>query len=220
MSNSSYSLFIFDFDGTLSDSRLNIAHSLNAALLACGYGKVEEEHVFPLIGKITLEETFRHFYPEITDEILSKLISEYRKYQAAHIKEEIFLYPSVESTLRQLKSKGKTLCILTTKGTEAITNIVRVLGLAHLFDIIYGRGSGFGDKPEGKSVTYIMTHLSRSFTKSETVVVGDTNIDVETSKNAGVDMIGVAYGTDGAEKLRSEGAKYILNSFDELLHFA
>ncbi|KKU45382.1 MAG: haloacid dehalogenase-like protein hydrolase [Microgenomates group bacterium GW2011_GWA2_46_7] len=212
-----YKLFIFDFDGTLCDSRINIANSLNDALQIAHYPKIDNTRIYPLIGKINIEETFLTFYPNLTAEQVTQMVSDFQVYQFAHVADEIKFFPQVPETLLALKSRGKTLCVLTAKGTTQIVAILKKLKIAQLFSTIYGREPGHADKPSSDTISAILSGLPDEYASPVVVMVGDTTIDCETAKNTHVDMIGVSYGIDTPEVLQRSGATYIINTFDELL---
>jgi HAD superfamily hydrolase (TIGR01549 family) len=214
-----YSLFIFDFDGTLSDSRLNIANSCNAALTSVHLPTIENEKIYPLIGKLNLEDTFTKFYPNLTVEEVNHLVDVFRAYQIAHVQDEITLFPDVAETLEELVRKGKYLAILTTKGTEQVTKILELLKLRSLFTVIMGKGSEFGEKPEGRCIDYITSLLPKPISKENIAMVGDTEIDVQTANNGGISVIGVTYGIDSAEQLKQAGATYTIDRIKDLLLF-
>lgn len=215
--NRDYSVYIFDFDGTLADSRINIANSLNASFTLNGYQPVPNQKIFPLIGKKTLEQHFIEFYPQLSSSLIPKLVEDFRAHQLDYLEKELQLFPHVVEVLNELKQWGKTLAILTTKGTEQITKMLTVLGIKQLFEYIYGQDLPYGEKPEGRCVDYILTQVSPSVLKKEVVMVGDTEIDIQTAVNAGVDSIGVSYGIGSREELINAGATHIIDVFEELL---
>jgi phosphoglycolate phosphatase len=212
-----YKVYIFDFDGTLADSRINIANSLNSAFTLYGYARVPNRKIYPLIGKQTLEEHFVEFYPHMPQTIFPKLIDEFRTHQLVFLTKELQLFPHVVEVLNELKRRDKSLAILTTKGTAQVTAVLELLGIKHLFGFIYGRDLLFGRKPEGRCVDYILSQLAPDVKKKDVVMVGDTRIDAQTAMNSGVDMIGVGFGIGSRKELLSAGAISIINSFQELV---
>lgn len=219
MSINHYELFIFDFDGTLADSRINIANSVNKALAEKGFPKVKNQAIFPTIGKIPIQSVFRRFYPNLSEQEVLDLTLLFRKYLIGNAKHELTLFPEVEKTLRALHDKNILLAILTTKHTEVINEILAAFGLASLFSVIYGSGLSGGNKPDKGCVEYILNELDGAVTPEQTVMIGDTSIDLETATNSHIDSIGVTYGIDG-DTITKLGFTYTINSFDELLRFA
>lgn len=216
----SFSHFIFDFDGTLADSRLNIANSFNFALKERNLATIEDALIHPLIGKKNLEQMFILFYPELSENLVADLIALFREYQSSHAVEEIMLFPDVKETLTSLKLAGAELAILTTKNTKQISNIADQLGIYSLFNIIYGTGLPYGEKPEGRCVDYLLTQFSSEPQKQRVVMIGDSSVDAETAKNGGIDFLGVPYGTDDPQQLLEIGAIGILDPFSKLVEWS
>lgn len=214
-----YKLFIFDFDGTIADSRLNIANSVNGALIAKGFNAVPNEAIFPTIGKLPIMDAFRQFYPELDMVTIGELTQIFREQLIINAKKELMIFPKVEPTLRTLHKNGIKLAILTTKSAKVITEITTMLGINELFTVIYGSGMVGGNKPSKGCVEYIWDYLDDEILPSETIMVGDTSVDLETAKNSAIDSVGVTYGIDGND-VKKLGFTYTIDIFDELLKYA
>jgi HAD superfamily hydrolase (TIGR01549 family) len=206
---------LFDFDGTLADSKMIIASSLNYALKKHDLVPVEPEKVYPLIGKRNLEETFRFFYPDLTDDELKPFLSDFRQYQVDNTMREMKLFPEVNVTLKALQDKGIIMAILTTKNHVQVTKILEMLSLSRYFSLIYGNGLEYGEKPDGSCVVYILSQFPEA-QREEVVMVGDSEVDALTAKNGNIRFIGISHGVDTAEKLYSCGAETVISSFREL----
>ncbi|HEX2905442.1 MAG TPA: HAD family hydrolase [Phototrophicaceae bacterium] len=219
-SHPTYELFIFDFDGTLADSRHNITNSLNYALRSIGLAEVDPSRIYPLIGKLTLEATFSYFYPALTAAEIAHLLQTFRQYQRDHIRLELAFFPEAISTLAALKNRNKRLAILTTKHIEQIEYILAAFDLRRLFDVVCGEGLPPQRKPDPACVEFILAAVGTSIARPQAVMVGDSEVDVRTAQNGGIDMIAVAHGTDSLEYLKHQGATYTVQSLSELLLFA
>ncbi len=217
--NSKYDLFIFDFDGTLADSRLNIINSLNFALNTQGLSPIEGKRITPLIGKMSLDNTFLYFYPELKTVQIEKLLEEFRIYQREHAHEELVFFPEVLSTLEKLYKQKKMLAILTTKHISQITYILKLFKIDHFFDVVLGEGVISQRKPASECVGYILSSLSVPLDKSKVVMIGDSSVDVLSAQNGGIDMIAVGHGTDSLESLKEMGAIFTVNTFSEILQY-
>ncbi|MEP7166368.1 MAG: HAD family hydrolase [Candidatus Woesebacteria bacterium] len=213
-----YKNFLFDFDGTLADSRKSISNSIRFALKKHDLPLVAPTDIFPLIGKKSIEDTFTHFYPKLSGAKVESLVKDFRAYQREHTIQETEIFPSVIQTLQTLKKQGHSLHILTTKEVGQITFVLNELKLADYFSIIYGNGLPYGKKPEKGCVEYILQ--TAGLKPHETVMVGDSSVDVQTARNGGIDVIGVTYGTDGEDGMRTAGATHIVRMFDELLQYS
>ncbi|MBI2051490.1 HAD hydrolase-like protein [Candidatus Roizmanbacteria bacterium] len=213
-----YKLFIFDFDGTLVDSRINIANSLNYALSRHGFQKIHAKNIYPLIGKIPIEETIKSFYPKLDRRTIESITKDFRIYQKLHAKKEVVFFPHVLRTLKFLKSKKKQLAILTTKNAKQTISLLKVFRIHTLFDVVYGGGMPAGEKPARSCIEFIWAKIKETM-PFETVLIGDSEVDCIAAQNAQIDMIGVPHGVDPQDVLKSKGAVYILNTFKELKQF-
>jgi phosphoglycolate phosphatase len=214
----SYELFIFDFDGTLADSRHNVANSVNRSLDSKGYATVSDDLIFPTIGKLPIQTLFKQLYEGIDDEEIDDLTQQFRTSLLQNAKDELQLFPEVETTLQSLKDRDKQLAILTTKNTQVINELLISMGIAALFSVVYGSGVTNESKPSGACIQYIWEKLPTRIRSEHTVMVGDTSVDLETAQNTGVDSIGVTYGIDGDEIL-GMGFTSTIDSFGQLLKY-
>lgn len=210
-----FSHFIFDFDGTLADSRLNISNSINFALTSQGLAKIDPLKIHPFIGKKSIEDTFTHFYPDLDEAQLQNILTLFRTYQSQHANEEIQLFPKVKETLQALQQSRAELAILTTKNVKQITTITEILEISKFFGVIYGNGMQYGEKPDGSCVTYILSQLTPT-SADKVVVVGDSIVDAQTAQNAEVAFLGVSTGVDSSEILKAQGALSVLTNFSAL----
>lgn len=212
-----FNLFIFDFDGTLVDSRLHISNSVNAALSSVGLQKVAPRKIYPTIGKLHIDDTFKYLYPKLTPSDVGVLTTKFRERLLSTASEELLFFPNVIQTLKTLRKRGKKLAILTTKNFDSINRILSSLGIDELFEVIYGSGMVAGDKPDKRTILYIAS--STGIKLEETVMVGDTSVDAQTAKNAEVESIGVTHGIDGIEGIKKSGFSDIITDFKELLEY-
>lgn len=215
-----FDLFIFDFDGTLGDSRHNIANSLNFALQQGGYAPVAPERIHRLIGKLRLPETFTYFYPSLMSAQLADLLDHFRAYQRQNLMNELTLFPYAAETLHDLKGRGKYLAILTSKHMAQMAFILAQLKLNHLFDVVCGDELLAHKKPHPACVEYIWRSLPTPISPERSVMIGDSEVDIQAARNAGITMIAVGHGTDSLETLVEGGATYTVSSLPGLLRFA
>jgi HAD superfamily hydrolase (TIGR01549 family) len=206
---------LFDFDGTLVDSRKNIANSLNDALAKGNLSQIDPQKIYPLIGKKNLQDTFLFFYPDLNEAVLTQLISDFRTYQLSHAVDELEVFPDVSMTLKTLHDQGVSSAIFTTKHYAQVTKILEMLNLKQYFSIIYGTGLPHGEKPDPSCVAYILSQLPVS-QDGAVAMVGDSEVDAQAAKLANIRFIGVAHGVDSVATLMASGAEVVLDSFSEL----
>lgn len=206
-------LVVFDLDGTLVDSSRDLAAAMNATLreVAPGRPPLTHELVRSLIGngaRHLVEQSLRHAsVPDSVDAVLPIFLERYRGCLLATTR----LYPGVREGLLALS--GHTLAVLSNKPGEMCRTILSGLGVAELFARIAGGGDLPGRKPDPAVLLGLMAELGRS--RDETLMVGDSAVDVRTARAAGVRVFGVAWGLD-PEGLASHPPDAILKSLLEL----
>jgi len=215
-----YSLFIFDFDGTLADSKDNIAKSLNSAFKKNNLPEIPLENIYPHIGKLSIAKTILEFYPELSERKVQELREDYITRLNQNVKEELKFFPGALETVKKLKEKNKKTAILSVKPKEQIELVLETFEIRHLFDSIHGNGTSEFEKPARGCVEFIVSDLGLNIENESILMIGDSHVDVEVGKNAGIDMFGVSHGITSPQELTELGAKKILKSFDELLSFA
>ncbi len=215
-----FDVFIFDFDGTLADSRHNIANAFNFALADRGLPAVDAQAIYPLIGKLTLADTFTHFYPRLDAATIDNLLHIFRQYQRENVKAELMFFPEALSTLNVLKEKHKRLAIVTTKAVQQLDYILDVFAIRDRFDVVCGLGTLPQHKPDRACVEYVWRCLNIQNGRDQSVMIGDSEVDIATAYNAGIPMIAVSHGVDSLERLVEAGATYTITALSELLRFA
>jgi phosphoglycolate phosphatase len=214
----SFDLFVFDFDGTLADSRLSISNSFNFTLREHGLAEVIPSSIYGMIGKQMLDEMFRHFYPAISTEEMPALLDCFRHYQRENVLDELLYFPEVISTLEALKAEGKSLAVLSNKTQKQLEHGLAAFNLLDRFQVVLGSGLLTEMKPAKACMEYIWQTIPTE--ASRTVMIGDSEVDVLTAQHAGIEMIAVNHGTDSAESLVKMGAQYSIETFSEILNFA
>jgi len=185
-------LLIFDLDGTLIDSRLDLVNSVNATRAQAGRGPLPDEQIFSFVGNGAPVLIQRAMGPDSTDEQVAHALKFFLDYYGRHALEHTILYPGVRESLDRLHRAGATLAILTNKPVIISRRIMAGLGLAGHFFQIYGGNSFEHKKPHRIGIDTLRTE---SETRAEdTWMVGDSYVDVQTARNAGVASCGVTWG--------------------------
>ena len=201
----------FDLDGTLVDSRDTILESTKAALdqLNISY-KIDEEIFTNLIG-MHFVDIFEKLHIEVPD--FEEFISIYKKLYFEFM-ESSYLYPEVLETLRFLKEKQIRVSLLTTKVQEQADKIIDHFNLRHSFDYLMGRRDGLAHKPSPESLLFICDELK--IKSVETLMVGDTELDIQCGKNAGSKTCGVLFGYRTKEQLEKEKPDFFISGLNGL----
>lgn len=204
-------LLIFDLDGTLVDSKVDLALSVNAMRDRMGLAPLSYEQISSYVGQGVTMLVRRALGDAATDERVPEGLSFFLQYYGAHMLDHTLTYPGVRETLEDLR--GRKLAVLTNKPTRFSHEMLTGLGIAHHFAFVYGGNSFEQKKPDPVGVERLMADTGTS--AHETMMVGDSDTDVLTGRNAGVWTCGVTYGF-GAQTLTSTPPDLLLDDLREL----
>ena len=207
-------VLIFDLDGTLIDSKLDLAHSVNAMLEHIGRAPLLHETIFSYVGNGAPLLVRRALGEAATDAEADKGLAYFLSYYRQHMLDNTVTYPGVREGLELLASHP--MAILTNKPVRFSQAIIDGLGLAPYFRFIYGGNSFEKKKPDPIGVTALLRDLNAA--AHEAMMVGDSDVDVRTARNAGIWACGVSYGL-GTESLRVHPPDVMLDSLAELPAF-
>ncbi len=207
--------FVFDLDGTLIDSKMDLVHSVNDMLRETGRAEQPIEQVASYIG---------HGAPQLIASVLGLNSSEEQRREGL----EVFLrhyqlqmlnltrpYPGVAEGLRALT--GCALAVLTNKPTQPSIAILEGLKLRPFFRAVYGGDSFEKKKPDPTGALAILRELNVS--ASEAAMVGDSDVDIQAARNAGMLAVGVTYGFGQHDKQLCAADLYV-DSLTELSRLA
>lgn len=202
---------VFDLDGTLIDSKIDLALSVNATLEHMGRAPLEPERIYGYVGHGAPMLVRRALGIDATDAEVEKGHAYFLDYYRAHMLDNTVTYPGVRDGLVLLKNHP--MAVLTNKPVRFSRGILDGLGIGHYFRYVYGGNSFRTKKPDPEG----MNHLLRDFgvAPREAMIVGDSEVDVRTAQNAGSWSCGVTYGL-GAEGLLLYPPDLMLDSLVEL----
>lgn len=207
--------FVFDLDGTLIDSKMDLVHAVNAMLRATGRPEQGTERVASYIGHGAPQLIASVLGPASTEEerreALAVFLTEYEK----RMLELTRAYPGVEEGLRALE--GFPMAVLTNKPLKMAVEVLQGLALADFFDAVYGGDSFEKKKPDPEGALTIVKRFG--VTPEEAAMVGDSDVDVQTARNAGMRSVGVKYGF-GVHDPRLFPADVYVERLKELLPLA
>lgn len=210
-------LAIFDLDGTLVNSLDDLANAVNMALKQNGYEEHETAKYRYFVGDGTLT-LIERVLPEQkrTDEIINKVHKEFSEIYNKNYLVNTRPYKGITEALEKLKEKGYILSVASNKPDKFTKEIVYSLFGDDVFDFVIGKRECSPKKPDPHIVYDIMSLAGAE--KSETVMFGDTNVDMKTGKNAGIRTIGCLWGFREIDELRIAGADKIISSPDEIIN--
>ena len=211
----SYQTVIFDLDGTLLDTLDDLTSAVNYALSRFSLPKRDREEVRSFVGngqRKLLERASEN--KVLTDELLPLC----REYYIKHSSDKTQPYEGILKLLKDLKNQGIKTAVVSNKPHYATKPLVeRYFG--DLISLTQGEDEEHGvmRKPDPASLLTVMEKLNAD--KETTVYIGDSDVDIITSKNAGVDCISVSWGFKTAEFLKENGATALADTTAELTEF-
>ncbi len=182
-------LFIFDLDGTLIDSKRDIAGSIHYTMGQLGLPAISDEIIYRFVGngvtpliKQSVEAGGGHSF----EKALKLFMAHYDR----HLLDTTRPFPGILDLLGKLSGKRKV--VLTNKSQKFSDKIIRGLKMDRHFDEIYGGDTPFPKKPDPA----LVMHLLKSFSLSpdRALIIGDSRVDIETGRNAGIHTCGVTWG--------------------------
>ena len=188
-------LVIFDLDGTLIDSELDLAASVNAMLRHFGRKELPLQVIGTYIGDGAPMLIRRALGDPSDREFLQEALNFFLAYYRDHKLDNTYPYQGVKEALQQIAGSGQTqrkLAVLTNKPVRASQHILAGLGMADHFMQVYGGNSFETKKPDPFGANTLMAEAGAA--REETVMVGDSGVDILTARNAGMWSVGVTYG--------------------------
>lgn len=209
-------LAIFDLDGTLLNTVEDLGNATNHALTECGFPTHPIEAYYQMVGR-GIYNLFRAAVPSeyATEENVQKMASYFLPYYDAHKCDFTRPYDGILQMLDTITGKGVRLAVASNKYQDGAEKLVHHFFGEYDFVRILGQREGQPIKPDPAIVDQILAEAP-SITKSETVYVGDSNVDMQTGANAEVRTIGVTWGFRSREELASYNPSAIVDSAEAL----
>lgn len=185
-------LVIFDLDGTLIDSKLDIAHAVNASRASLGQPPLDLDLIGSYVGNGAPALIRRALGPGASEEDIERALAYFLSWYGEHKLDNTCLYPGVREALDRLLGADIRLAVLTNKPVRISGTILEGLGVGGHFFRVYGGNSFSEKKPSPVGVETLIAESGVG--RMSTYFVGDSSIDVRTARNAGVPVYGVTYG--------------------------
>jgi phosphoglycolate phosphatase len=205
-------LLIFDLDGTLIDSKTDLVLSVNATREQMGMGPLSPEVVSSYVGRGVSVLIRRSLGEGATEADIEKATEIFLRYYREHMLDHTVTYDGVREGLEQLNGRCN-MAVLTNKPVNFSRAILDGLGVARHFSFIYGGNSFAQKKPDPVGVFTLMQDLKAS--APGTMMVGDSDTDILTGRNAGVWTCGVTYGL-APHTLKTTRPDILVNNLREL----
>lgn len=208
---------IFDLDGTLTDTLASLTYSVNETLKEMGLSPITAEQCRSFVGngaRVLIEKALAAVgLPDKSR--LEEGMEIYGRIFDANCTYLVTPYEGVRDMLVEMKEQGMKLGVLSNKPHRQTVKVVREIFGEGMFDCVQGQQEGIARKPDPEGVYRLMDALKVS--KEECLYVGDSEVDIQTGKNAGVRTIGVAWGFRTREILEAAGAEMIIDTPVELM---
>jgi phosphoglycolate phosphatase len=187
-------LVVFDLDGTLIDSRLDLVHSVNAMLRHFDHGELPGDLVASYVGDGAPMLVRRALGDPKDERLFRKALDFFLAYYREHKLDHTRVYPGIREALKLIAGNGggRKMAVLSNKPVHPSRAIVEALGLGEFFVRIYGGNSFQTKKPDPLGVKALLRETATVAEKA--IIVGDSSIDILTGLNAGISTCGVTYG--------------------------
>ena len=211
---------IFDMDGTVADTLASIAGFANGALRQCGYPEIEVPAYRTLVGNgadTLMRRMLKTVAGEFTEEEVARLRQVYDRAYEADPMHLVTEYPGMGAVLRTLKEQGVRIAVFSNKPDDMTCKVAALL-YPGLFDAVRGQRPETPLKPAPDGALLLAEQLGVK--PEECLYIGDTWVDMQTGKNAGMETVGVLWGFRDREELENAGACHVIAAPEELLLLA
>ena len=210
-----YKYFIFDLDGTLANTLTDLKNAMNRMLRGFSFPEKDKAGILEAINHGVVAFV-RGCLPEDKrgdEELLNKALEIYQSCYKEEYLNTTHPYPCVPEALEYLKSRGAKMAVFSNKQDDMTRAVCDKL-FPNIFDeVLGGRNGRFHHKPSPEGALYLAERLGAP--PDKIAFVGDSDVDMQTAKNAGMHPIGVSWGFHPAELLSELGAEFIINSLDD-----
>lgn len=205
---------IFDLDGTLLNTLDDLRDAVNHSLKKFGFPERTTDEVRRFVGN-GIRKLIERAVPEGTTlEDTDKVFLEFKSFYGVHCNEKTGAYPGILELLRELKKRNIKMGIATNKVKSAALTLNDIY-FEGLIDEVEGAEDGKPTKPDPYMIESVIEALNS--TKESTLYVGDSQVDVQSARNAGLPLVAVLWGFRDKEELIAEGAEVFIDEPMELL---
>ncbi len=207
-------LVVFDLDGTLIDSTMDLVVSVNATRRHFSLGDLDTRTVESYVGNGVAPLIRRAMGDGFAEDDLARAVDYFIHYYHEHSLDYTKLYPGVRDVIRAIADAGIPQAVLTNKPVRISNRILDGLDLGDAFLRVYGGNSFETKKPDPEGLLRLMDEAEA--TPSGTLMVGDSTVDIQTARNAGCPSCGVTYGFQ-PESLADPAPDFLIDHLAALL---
>lgn len=211
-----YTTAIFDLDGTLLDTLADLTSAVNHTMECFGYPTHSEDDVRRFVGNGLRKLTERAIPDGTANPNYEAAFTELKTYYTAHCKEKTAPYEGILDLLQRLSNEGIAMAIVSNKNDAAVKQLATDF-FSDTISVAIGETPQIQKKPAPDTVFAALEELHRS--AEESIYIGDSDVDIQTAKNSGMDCISVSWGFRGRTFLEKEGASHIVDTPEEILTF-
>ena len=211
-----YKTLIFDLDGTLLNTLLDLASSVNYAMRECGFNERTTDEIRRFIGNGVAVLIQRSVPDGISEEEYKKALDIFKTHYKENSRNNTAPYDGICDLLRKLKEDGYNLAVVSNKVDFAVKDL-RDEFFNGLIDVAIGDSDATRTKPEPDMVYKAIEELGVD--KESCIYIGDTDVDIETARNSGMDCISVSWGFRLRSELEECGATMIADCAEDILKF-
>lgn len=208
-----YGLAIFDMDGTILDTLDDLTTALNCALRDAGMPPRTRDEVCAFVGNGAGVLLDRAAAEGASEKDREKLRAAFGERYAEHCEDTTHPYDGIPELLAELRAHGCKTAVVSNKADFAV-RILAEKYFGGLFDAAEGEHAGVRRKPAPDAVNALIEQFGAE--RAQTVYIGDSDVDIATARNAGVDCISVCWGFRTREFLQAHGASRIVSDADDL----
>ncbi len=209
-----YDTIIFDLDGTTLDTLADLADSVNHALSQCGYPQRTYAEIRSFVGNGVANLMARAIPGGYDDPQFDSCFAAFRAHYELNMNNKTGPYAGIPELLEELKTRGYKMAIVSNKIDSAVKQLNEQFYNRYI-QVAIGETENLQRKPAPDSVFKALEELGS--VASNAVYVGDSEVDVQTARNAGMPCIAVTWGFRDKDVLEAEGAEYIIDSPGELM---
>ncbi|VAX09762.1 Similar to phosphoglycolate phosphatase, clustered with ribosomal large subunit pseudouridine synthase C [hydrothermal vent metagenome] len=207
-----FKLLVFDWDGTLMDSEARIVNCMRAAITELELALPDDGSISNIIG-LGLKEAICMLIPGADDQLVKDITKAYRQHYLFECSTPTPLFEGAEEALLTLESQGYLLAVATGKGRKGLNRVLDGTGLARLFHATCCADEAFS-KPHPDMLLQIMEELGVD--AADTLMIGDTEYDMQMASSAGSAALAVSYGVHGVDRLMQHGPLGCLDAISEI----
>ncbi len=214
MSEKKYQAVIFDLDGTLLNTLEDLKNSVNYALKSYGMPERSLDEIRHFVGNGVEKLVERAVADDTEESVREKVFASFKEHYTLHCNDKTGLYPEISKLLAELKERGFKMAIVSNKLQEGV-DVLQKQYFNRYLSVAIGAREGIGKKPAPDTVLEALRILD--LPKEEAVYIGDSEVDIATAANTGMNCITVAWGFRTRKEQEDAGATMFVEKPEEII---